>query len=127
MDPGFDLLAHIAEPGARIHRKVAQQLEHRQRVQADVVRQVAGLGVAGQAGTTVDDHAAGAADAGAATEVKLQGGVLLFADHIQGDEERHAGVLFKLECLHMWRGMRIQRIEAEDLEGKITSHYALLP
>ena len=115
----------MPEPGARVHREVAQQLEHRQRVQADAVRQVAGLGMAGQTGTAVDDHAAGAADTRPAAEIKLQARVLGLADHVQGDEERHAGMLFQVEGLHVRLGMGVQRIVAEYLKRQVASHVGL--
>ena len=115
----------MPKPGARIHRKVAQQLEHRQGVQADAGGQIAGLGMAGQARAAVDDHAAGTADARAAAEVELKARVLGFADHVQGNEERHAGMLFQVKGLHVRLGMGIQRIVAKDLKRQIASHVGL--
>ena len=97
----LDLLAHAPEPGAGIHREVAQKLKHRQGMQGYPVRQVGRLRVAGEAGAAVDDHAARAADARPAAEVELEGGVLLLADLVERDEQGHAGGLLQRIGLHM--------------------------
>src|SRR5262249_56983511 len=57
-------------------------------------------------------------DAGAAHEVELQRGILLLADLVEGDEQRHAVGLFELVALHARRAGRVLRVVAQDLEGQ---------
>ncbi len=103
MNPGFYLFASIAEPCARVHRKIPDKLEYRKRVESDLVRQIGCLGMACcQARFAVDDHAAGTANTCTATKIKLQGwGPVPRADLVQGNEKCHAWRLFKLIRLHM--------------------------
>jgi hypothetical protein len=80
VDPGFKALGGATHPLAGVHRQVTDQLEDRQRRQGDDGAQVTGQAATGQAGLAIDEHAATAADAGAAHEVELQGGVQGFPD-----------------------------------------------
>ena len=104
VNPRFDLAAHFTEPHARIHGQVAKQLEDRQGMQDDMIGQIPGLGMAGEAGTPVDDHAAGTADARATAEVELEARVLLLADDVQRDEQGHGAVFFHIKRLHVRNG-----------------------
>ena len=122
MNPRLDLAAHFTEPYARIHRQVAKQLEDRQGMQDDVIRQITGLGMAGEAGTPVDDHAAGTADARAAAEVELEARILLFADDVQRDEQGHGVVFFHMKRLHVRNGGGIKRIVPEHLDMQFATH-----
>ena len=70
VNPGLGFLVHLAEPDARVHGQVADELEDGQGHERDGLGQVLGLGLAGQARTAVDDHGAGPADAGPAAEVE---------------------------------------------------------
>lgn len=127
VDPGLDLFVHAAEPGSRIHGEVSNDLEDRKRMQGDVGRERARLCFAGEAGAPVDHHRAGTADTGAAAEVELQGGILLFPDHVERHKEVHAGMLRQLIGLHVRLGGGILRVVTEYIEGQCTSHGGYLP
>ena len=53
--------------------------------------------MAGEAGTPVDDHAAGTADARATAEVELEARILLLTDDVQRDEQGHGAVFFHIK------------------------------
>lgn len=127
VDPGLDLFVHAAEPGSRIDGEVSDDFENRKRMQGDVGRERARLCFAGEAGAPVDHHRAGTADAGAAAEVELQSGILLFADHVERHEEVHTGMLRQLIGLHVRLGGGILRVVTEYIEGQCTSHGGYLP
>src|SRR5512134_835422 len=116
--PSVQPLAHRAHPLAGVHGKIGDQLEDRQRRERERLGQVLGLGAAGEPRPAVDHHRAAPADAGATDEVELQGGVLLLADLVERDEERHAIRLLELVGLHARLGARLLRVEpqAADLE-----------
>src|SRR5262245_54578364 len=89
VQPRLQTLTHPAHPLAGIHRQVRNQFEYRQRRQRDLRRQVLGQRPAGEGRTAVDDHAAAAADAGAADEVELERRLLLFTNLVERDKQRH--------------------------------------
>src|SRR4029453_8620945 len=103
-------------PLAGVDRQVTDQLEHwqvRQRdLRPDLFSERAEVG----ARPAVDHHPAAHADAGAANEVELQRWILLLAELVEGDEQRHAVGLFELISLHTRRAGRILRVVAQDLE-----------
>ena len=92
------------------HRQVADQFEGGEWGQSDVIRQVPGQGAAGQSGPAIDDHAATAADTGAAHEVELQGGILFLADFAEGDEQGHGVRFLDLESLQPRLAVRVTGI-----------------
>ena len=122
VNPRFDFAAHFTEPHARIHGQVAKQLEDRQGMQDDVIGQIPGLGMAGEAGTPVDDHAAGTADARATAEVELEARILLLTDDVQRDEQGHGAVFFHIKRLHVRNGGGIKRIVPEHLDMQFATH-----
>ena len=64
-------------------------------------------------GPAVDHHRAAAADAGAADEVELQRRVLLLADLVQRDEQRHAVGFLELVGLHVRHAAGLLRVVAQ--------------
>jgi len=62
MNPGFGALDHAAEPASGINGQVADQLEHRQRVQVDLIRKIGRQRATRQRGSAIDHHRAGTAD-----------------------------------------------------------------
>lgn len=126
MDPGLGLLVHLAEPDARVHGQIADELEDGQGHERDGLWQVLGLGLAGQTRTAVDDHGAGAADAGPAAEVEDEAGVLFLAQTVQRDEEGHVGGLLHHKGLHVRSGFLVLGIVAEYFKLEQSSHVVSL-
>ncbi len=118
VQPSLEPLAHPAHPLAGVDRQVADQLEERQRRQRDLGTEVLGERAAGERRPSVDHHRAAAADAGAADEVELQRRVLLLADLVQRDEQRHPVGFLEVVGLHARRPRGFLRVVAQraDLE-----------
>ena len=80
------------------------------------VGQVLRQRAAGEVRPAVDDHAAAAADAGAADEVERERRVELLADLVERDEQRHARRFLELEHVDVRHARRVLRVVPQDVE-----------
>ena len=116
VDPRLHAFGHVAHPLAGVDRQVADQFEGWQRRERELGRQVLRQGAAGKTRLAVDEHRARAADAGTANEVELERRILMIADVVERDEERHGIGLFELIRLHVRDAFRILRVVAQDAD-----------
>ena len=116
VNPCFHAFGHVAHPLAGVDRKVADEFERRQGGEREFRRKILGKRTAGEAGLAVDQHGAAAANTSAANEVELQGRILLVAQIVERNEERHRVRFLELVRLHVRNAVRILRVVAQDAD-----------
>ena len=116
--PRLQALAHGPHPFAGVDGKIGDQLEYRKGRERYLRTKILRQRATGESGTAVDHHRTTAADPGAAYKIELQRRVLVLADFVERDEQRHAVRLFQIVALHVRGTAALLRVVAQyaDLE-----------
>ena len=121
--PRLQALAHRPHPFAGVDGKIGDQLEYRKGRERYLRTKILRQRATGESGTAVDHHRTTAADPGAAYKIELQRRVLVLADFVERDEQRHAVCLFQIVALHVRGTAALLRVVAQyaDLELAVSA------